>query len=426
MKKMLIIIQVMMWCFVAMAQPRASLFQAIVAADGSGDYTTVQSAIDAMPEGRTEPWIILVKNGQYNEQVIVPESKPYVHLIGQDADKTIIHLAINVGGKPSSQEASYWTWSMHNPEGKVFSKANAVFNIKGNHFYAENISFINDWGVYAQNGPQALAMNSSGDCAAFNNCRFRSFQDTWMTTTNDKNRHYVYHCYIEGAVDYFYGGGDVLVENSTFYNVRSGSVIVAPCHKDAKYGYAFRNCLIDGNTEAADGKQKLGRPWHNRPIAVYINSVMRIPLAPEGWTDMGTVPGLFAEYGSRDMDGNLLDLSQRKTTYKFRGSSQTGTCRSSITKEEADTYTYENMIPGKDGWNPRAIMKQLPAPKQLVRSKGQLSWQPVEGAKAYVVFDGEEILGTTNDTSFPVEQISYRLMVAPVNRHGALGKKGKL
>ena len=62
-------------------------------------------------------------------------------------------------------------------------------------------------------------MNSQADCASFYNCKFRSFQDTWMTANNDVSRHYVKDCWIEGAVDYFYGGGDVLLENCTLYNV---------------------------------------------------------------------------------------------------------------------------------------------------------------------------------------------------------------
>ena len=103
--------------------------------------------------------------------------------------------------------------------------------VKGDHFYTENISYVNDWGVLSDNGPQALAMNSQADCASFYNCKFRSFQDTWMTANNDVSRHYVKDCWIEGAVDYFYGGGDVLLENCTLYNVRSGAVIVAPSIK---------------------------------------------------------------------------------------------------------------------------------------------------------------------------------------------------
>ena len=230
--------------------------------------------------------------------------------------------------------------------------------------------------------------------------------------------------------DYFYGGGDVLLENCTLYNVRSGAVIVAPSHKDAKYGYAFRNCTIDGNSEAADGRLKLGRPWHNNSKTVYINTIMLIPVADEGWTNMGTVPGIFAEYNSRDAQGNVLDLSKRKTEYQYKdrqtGKEVSGTCQATITKEEADKYTYENMIPGNDGWNPRIMMEKLGSPRSLVYQQGTLKWNPVKNAIGYIVYDGEQILGTTTDTSFPVSEVNYALKVSAVNQYGTQGKKGVL
>lgn len=251
-----------------------------------------------------------------------------------------------------------------------------------------------------------------------------------MTANNDVSRHYVKDCWIEGAVDYFYGGGDVLLENCTLYNVRSGAVIVAPSHKDAKYGYAFRNCIIDGNSEAADGRLKLGRPWHNNSKTVYINTIMLIPVADEGWTNMGTVPGIFAEYNSRDAQGNVLDLSKRKTEYQYKdrqtGKEVSGTCQATITKEEADKYTYENMIPGNDGWNPRIMMEKLGSPRSLVYQQGTLKWNPVKNAIGYIVYDGEQILGTTTDTSFPVSEVNYALKVSAVNQYGTQGKKGVL
>lgn len=412
------------------AQYEKSPFQAIVAADGSGDYLTIQKAVDAVPEGRNKPWLILVKNGSYAGQVIIPKNKPYVHLIGQDKDKTIIHLNLNVGGKPTDKELEentvYWRYSVHNPESPVYKYERAVVIVYGNHFYTQNISFINDWGVESFSGPQALAMSSQADCASFYNCTFRSFQDTWMTSTDDSHRHYVKNCWIEGAVDYFYGSGDVLLENCTLYNVRSGSVIVAPCHKNSKYGYAFRNCIVDGNTMAADGKLKLGRPWHNAPKAVYINTLMRIPVAPEGWANMGTVPGLFAEYNSRDIYGNLVDLSQRKTQYQYKdrksGKEYIGSCQTTITREEADRYTYENMILGVDSWNPREMMTELNAPRELSYKAGYFTWKPVKDAIGYVVFDGEQVIGTTTATSFPVQALKYSLKVCAVNAYGTLGK----
>lgn len=416
------------------AQTQYGIFQAVVAADGSGNFSSIQAAVDAAPEMRTEPWLIFVKNGSYEEQVVIPKEKPHIHFIGQDKHKTVVHFCLNSGGKPTGRESegalAYWKVSVHNPSSQAYKHENSVVTIKASHFYTENISYINDWGVYAENGPMALAMKSFADCASFNNCIFRSYQGTWQTSSNDVYRHYIKSCLIEGAVDYFYGGGDVLAENCTFYNTRSGAIITAPCQKNAKWGYVFKNCTVDGNEAAANVRRwgvKLGRPWRNSPKAVYINTTLNIPINPEGWTDMGTIPELFAEYNTCDISGNPVDLSVRRTQYKYKnrstGEQITGTCKSLITKEEAGKYTYSNIICGADGWNPREMMRQLDAPCDLTCRNGVFSWKPVKGAAGYIVFDGECIIGfTVADTFFPVSDINYTLKVCAVNKYGAVGK----
>lgn len=406
-----------------------TIFHAVVAKDGTGDYTTVQSAIDAVPENLKSPWLIFVKNGSYEEQVIIPQNKPFIHLIGQDKERTIIHLELNVGGKPdaNTKDLAYWHYSVHNPKSAVSHFEGAVVNINASDFYSENISYVNDWGLEAQNGPQALALKTKADRIAFYNCKFRSFQDTWMTTTRDADRHYVKECWLEGAVDYFYGGGNALVEESTLYNVRSGSVIVAPCHESVKYGYVFRNCVIDGNEQAADGKLKLGRPWHNSPKAVYINTLVKIPLAPEGWTNMGTIPALFAEYNSMDMNGKTLDLSCRKTEYETGGKEKRkGECRATITSNEAALYTYENIIKSKDGWDPRSMMEQLPAPAHIRWEQDGLKWDAVPGALGYVLDVNGKIVDITSDTQslWKSDMKGVVLLIRAVNRNGTLGEQG--
>lgn len=408
-------------------QKSATPFHAIVAKDGSGDYATVQSAIDAAPRHLRTPWLIFIKNGSYEEQVSIPEDKSFIHLIGQDKDRTIIHLKMNVGGKPdvNTKDQRYWEYSVHNPQSAVYRLEGSVVNVKASDFYSENISYVNDWGVEMQNGPQALAMKTKADRIAFNNCIFRSFQDTWMTTTRDSDRHYARNCWIEGAVDYFYGGGDALLEQCTLYSVRSGSVIVAPCHQVANYGYVFHHCIVDGNEQASDGTLKLGRPWHNSPKAVYINTLVKIPLAPEGWTNMGTIPALFAEYNSMDRDGRQLDLSRRKTEYETRGKEiKKGTCRAAITKEEASRYTYENIIKGTNQWNPRSMMEALPSPANIRIEQDRLQWDAVPGAAGYVLdVDGTIVDMTTEFQSlWKPDRKSVVLLIRAVNQYGALGK----
>lgn len=416
----------------ALSASAAGPYDSIVAADGTGDFRTVSDAIAAAPEGSTRPWKILVKNGDYDELIEIPETKPNIHLIGQDRGRTVIHHLVNQGGK--AQENSrfdktiYWQSSVHNPESSTYGKGPAVVMVKAPGFYAEDITFTNDWGVDATSGPQALAMHTNADRSALNGCVLRGFQDTWRTANEDTCRTYARDCRIEGAVDYMYGGGDALVENSVFYNVRGGSVIVAPSHgPDVKWGYVLDGCTVDGNAEAADGKLKLGRPWKGAPKVLWLNTTLLIPILPEGWGDMGTIPAMMADRGTRDRLGNPDDTSARKTLYKVRdrktGEVTEGTARASVTDAEAARYTYDAIIRPAEGWDPAAMMTRLPAPTELKYEDGTLSWQPVEGAAGYIVYDGDHIITATEATSLSVPQIKTSLKVRAVNPWGAKGKQ---
>ena len=411
----------------------AGPYDAVVAADGSGDYRTVSEAIAAAPAGqKAQPWRILVKSGSYRELVDVPEDKTDIHLIGEGSDRTIIHFPINYGGAPDNNPrynlTSYWKWSVNNPESEVHGRKGTVADVCGDGFMAWGIGFVNDWGVEAWSGPQALALYSNADRVALGECALRSFQDTWRTPDEDHKRNYAGGCHIEGAVDYIYGGGDVYVEGSTLYNVRSGSVIVAPSHDKTRWGYVFSDCVIDGTAEAADGKQKLGRPWQRKPRTVYLNTVALIPLLDGGWDEMGTIPEIFAEYNTMDRNGHPLDLSKRKTHYKpnRRGKNGEdlgeGDCRSVLTAAEAAQYTYANVLAG---WDPRAMMVRLPAPRGLKAEGGKLTWEPVEGAAGYIVYDGDTIVGLTTECVLTVSGAPvWAYKVRAVNAAGIPGKVG--
>lgn len=408
----------------------AKVFDAVVAADNSGDYTSVQKAIDAAPDNGSKPYLIFVKDGDYNEVIVVPKEKPFIYLIGQDKNKTIIHYKLNVQSQPkedskwNQNDWAAWKFSVHNPDAKVYKFPGEVVTINASDFYAENISFINDWGVEKQSGPQALTMSTQADRIAFNNCIFRSFQDTWMTSMKGINdRLYATNCRIEGAVDYFYGGGNAYVEKSTFYNVRSGSVIVAPSHKEGtQWGYVFDHCTIDGNAAAADGKLKMGRPWHERPIVVYLYTVMKIPVDPQGWTDMGAIPAIFADYKSVDAQGNPISTSERKTIFKDRNAQKEGSSKAVLTDEQAAKYTYHNVLSGIDNWNPRSLMKQVAKPS-VTRSEKTLTWKAVTGAKGYIVLRNNSVIGFTQVTTYTdsgyINKAMYRIQ--GVNENGSLG-----
>ena len=402
-------------------QPSAKVFDAVVAKDGTGDYKTVQEAIDAAPTGRIAPWLIFVKNGTYEELVTIPESKPFIHLIGQDKEKTVICYWINNGGANDIG----WEYSTNNPNSKTYGKQGVV-QVNSTDFYTENISYIDSYGVERQAGPMGLAMSSRNDRQAFNNCQFRSYQDTWYTDVrNSSARQYVNNCLIEGAVDFYYGAGDNYVENSTFRLAREGSVIVAPCHQaGTKWGYVMVNNVIDGK----DGANKLGRAWQNQPMAVWINTTLKTTIAPEGWSEWHIAPKLFAEYNTMDADGQPVDLNNRRTTYKVDddklapGETSPVTRQAILSAEEAAKYTYEAVTSGNDDWNPRKFFEPVEAPAEVVYANGKLTWKAVPYAICYLVMDAEgNVVGMTKDDEYAIAEAgTYTLR--SVNEYGSLGE----
>jgi pectin methylesterase-like acyl-CoA thioesterase len=401
-------------------EPAMRVFDAVVDKDGTGDYTTVQAAINGTPVNRTSPWLIFVKNGRYEELLRIPNNKPYIHLIGEDREQVTLTWGIYCSEPVPG-------WEAMNQGNQGVSDACASMVIDASDFYAENISFENRYGVEAQSGPQALAFKNTRDRVATYNCSFRSYQDTWQTSSGANDRIYAYACRIEGAVDYFYNAGNALVENSLLYNVRSGSVIVAPSHPaDTRYGYVFKNCTVDGNALAADGQQKLGRPWKNTPRAVYINTVMNIPIHPEGWTNMGVIPALFAEYNSVDRNGAALDLSNRKTCYtQSAGEGGQTVCgvQAVLSDEEAAAYTYEAVVGGTDEWNPRAFFEATSSPGNVVMSGGRLSWEASQYAICYVIYKNGRAYSFTTELYYEdvLTSAEDRYYVRAVNEYGSLG-----
>ena len=402
-------------------QPIAKVFDAVVAQDGTGNYKTVQEAIDAAPTGRIAPWLIFVKNGTYEELVTIPESKHFIHLIGQDKEKTVICYWINNGGANDIG----WEYSTNNPNSKTYGKQGVV-QVNSTDFYTENISYIDSYGVERQAGPMGLAMSSRNDRQAFNNCQFRSYQDTWYTDVrNSSARQYVNNCLIEGAVDFYYGAGDNYVENSTFRLAREGSVIVAPCHQaGTKWGYVMVNNVIDGK----DGANKLGRAWQNQPMAVWINTTLKTTIAPEGWSEWHIAPKLFAEYNTMDADGQSVDLNNRRTTYKVDddklapGETSPVTRQAILSAEEAARYTYEAVTSGNDDWNPRKFFEPVEAPVEVVYANGKLTWKAVPYAICYLVMDAEgNVVGMTKDAAYAIAEAgTYTLR--SVNEYGSLGE----
>ncbi|PJJ58828.1 pectinesterase family protein [Hymenobacter chitinivorans] len=284
---------------------RAQTYNAVVAKDGTGSFTTVQAAINAAPTGRTTPYTIFIRNGKYREKVTVPANKPFLQFIGESVAGTI--LSWNDANTPS------------------FPGNSSSFIINASDVSALNITFENTYG----DAPQGLAMYITGDRVAFKNCRFLGGQDTMQLNSQAGNRSYFKECYIDGVVDFIFGAGRGVFEHCIIYprtrrdGGSGGYITAANTQPGLPYGFVFRNCLIPDNRGTTT--YTLGRPWQNdsgstptdrsHTKVVWLNTTMGSTIKPVGWQvwDAGTVTSViqYAEYKSRDFSGNPVNVSQR-------------------------------------------------------------------------------------------------------------------
>ena len=412
-------------------QPEMRLYDAIVDAsatsastpNGISTYPSVQAAIDAAPTGSAKPWLIFIKNGRYKEHVDIPKTKPYIHLIGQDRDKTVI-LDDRMAGGANAQHVS----------------VAATVVVNANNCFFENLTMENSYGHEQQAGPQALALNTIGDRIAMNNVALLSYQDTWITTSTSNNRHYIKNSLIEGAVDFIYNSGNVYLDGDTLeINRPSGGYIVAPSHAaDVKWGYVFQNNILRAHPGVNVTDVWLGRPWHNQPKTVFINLKTYINIPAKGWYNtMGGLPVLWADYNTVDANGNPLDLSQRENYYYYTNDAGTKVeafnVKNYLTDEEAAQYTIKNVCGGDDDWQPDLMCEACNVP-EVSYEGGKLSWNAVPYAICYVVTLDDEVVAFTTDCEYTPETAaalrraavnSSDFKVQAVNEYGGLSQKGQ-
>ncbi len=259
----------------------AGKYDFVVAKDGSGNFKTVQEAINAVPDFRKKITTIFIKNGIYKEKLILPASKDLIKFIGENADSTILTYDNYAAKKNIFGE-------------EIGTSGSSSFFIFGNDFTAENMTFENSSGPVGQ----AVAVRIEGDRAEFINCRFLGFQDT-LYPHGKKSRQYYYNCYIEGTVDFIFGWSTAVFDSCEIFCKKGGGYITAAStDRDSKYGFVFINCNITG--DAPDSSYYLGRPWRPYSNVVFLKCELPDLIKPEGWNNWGN-PGnektaYYAEY----------------------------------------------------------------------------------------------------------------------------------
>jgi pectinesterase len=257
------------------ANPQQYKYNFTVAKDGSGEYTTIQDAIDAIRVYPLAPITLYIKNGVYNEKIELPANNTDVTFIGESVDSTIISFG-DYSGK-----------------GKHTTFTSYTAKISGNRFKAQNITFVNSAGRVGQ----ALALYVDADKAVFVNCKFLGNQDT-IFTAGETSRQLFYNCYIEGTTDFIFGPSTAVFQSCTIRAKANSYITAASTTPGKQYGYVFLDCTILADSGVT--KVYLGRPWRAAAKTAFIRCQLPKAIAPEGWNNWGNPANektvFYAEY----------------------------------------------------------------------------------------------------------------------------------
>jgi len=310
-----------------LAQPTTYPTSFTVAQDGSGNFKTIQEAINAVRDLSQVQVTIHIKKGTYHEKLVIPSWKTNISLIGENKENTIITNNDHTGkpfpgGKDPSGKDKYMTFTSY------------TLLVEGNDFMAENLTIQNTAGRVGQ----AVALHVEGDRAIVKNCRLLGNQDTLYTATQN-SRQYYQDCYIEGTTDFIFGQATAVFQSCTINSLTNSYITAASTTPQQKFGYVFFDCKLIADSAAK--KVFLGRPWRPYAKTVFIRTDMGNQIVPQGWDNWrnpeNEKTAFYAEYNSTGAGANNTERAKwaRKLTAK-----------------EVKQYTLENIFRGENPWNP--------------------------------------------------------------------------
>jgi len=312
MKRFAIIMTIALQSVALFSEPR----HITVAADGSGEFTSVQEAVFSIRAYMSDTTYMFIKNGTYHEKIVIPSWVTNLYMKGESADRTII------------------TWNDHARIRNMGTFRTYTVWVLGSGFTAEDITFENN----AEQLGQAVAVHVDADRVVFRRCRFLGNQDT-LLTANQESRQYYEECYIEGTTDFIFGPATAWFERCHIHSKKNSYVTAASTVADHEYGYIFNRCRLT----AADSVTRvyLGRPWRPFAATVFIRCELGGHIRPEGW---------------HNWDNPENEKTARYAEYRSSGPGANPHSRVAwsrqLSRKEVRRYTVERVFARHDGWSP--------------------------------------------------------------------------
>ncbi|MDT3404521.1 pectinesterase family protein [Mucilaginibacter terrae] len=302
-----------------------------VAPDGSGNYKTIQEAVNSVRDLGQMRVVIHIKKGIYHEKLVVPSWKTNISLVGESAESTIITNNDYSGKAVPGGKDSYG-------KDKMTTYTSYTVLVQGDGFEASNLTIENTAGRVGQ----AVALHVEADRCVISKCRLLGNQDTLYTATGSSRQLYQ-DCYIEGTTDFIFGEATVLFLRCTIKNLTDSFITAAATTPNQEFGYVLMDCKLIADSTVK--KAVLGRPWRPYAKTVFIHTEIGAHIAPAGWNPW---------------KGDAMFPDKEKTTYyaeyKCYGVGAKTTERVAWSKQlsdkEAKRYTLKNILGGKDNWQP--------------------------------------------------------------------------
>lgn len=345
----------------------------VVAKDGTGDFTSIQDAVNSIPSNNTIRTVIFIKNGVYKEKILV--NKPYVSFVGESRDGTILTYDDYACKESPTGTPAVVGFCSTLPAGTpILGTGNSYsVSVTGTNFTTDSLTIQNSAYPRTVVAP-AVALSVTGDRAVFTNVKVLGFQDTLYANSG---RQYYKNVIIEGDADYIFGNARAVFDSSEikFVGKAGGHVTAASTDSAADFGYVFLNSRltrgtsalkssvtvgtwdsswdIDANISVTNATVDLGRPWRPNANVKYINNWMDAHIKAVGWDNWGNASNeTTARYGEYNSSGPGANAKDR-----FSWTRQ-------LTSNEANVYTPQRILGGADGWDP-TLISVLPGQKAL-------------------------------------------------------------
>lgn len=312
----------LLFCTVSLSAQEKKLL--VVAQDGSGDFSHIQDAVNAVRDFQYWRVTIFIKKGTYHEKLVIPSWKTGITLIGESRDSTIITNS-DFSGKP------YPGGRDINGKDKFSTFTSYTVLVQGNDVVLQNLTIENASGQVGQ----AVALHVEGDRCIFRNCKLLGNQDTLYAGKEDSRQFYD-SCYIEGTTDFIFGAATVVFKDCNIFSKRNSYITAASTTANQPFGYVFMHC----NLSAADTATKvyLGRPWRPYAATLFMKCTLGKHILPAGWHNWDKVENeQTARYSEFENNGPGAGTSQRVHWSK------------QLSKQEAKAITITKIL---NAWDP--------------------------------------------------------------------------